>query len=50
MVGILFIAGQMLGVLGLAHGWFLSLTYCDHADAARTVREQATFPHHLAIA
>ena len=50
MSDLLFPAGQVLSVLGLVYGWFLSLTYCERADEMDKVREKAGLLHHLAMA
>ena len=50
MADILFAAGQALSVIGLAYGWYLSLTYCEPADEVSPVREKAALLHHLAMA
>jgi hypothetical protein len=50
MADALFTAGQVLSVVGLAYGWFLSLTCCDYTDATRAIRDKTRLLHHLAMA
>ena len=50
MADYFFLAGQVLSVIGLAYGGFLSLVFCYQADDMREVREKAMLLHHLAMA
>jgi hypothetical protein len=46
----MFTAGQVLSVMGLAYGWYLSLACGDRVAAAPAVREKTALLHHLAMA
>jgi hypothetical protein len=50
MIDLLYAAGQVLSVAGLAYGWYLSLTYCAPADAASTRCKDKALLHHWAMA
>lgn len=50
MADIMFTAGQVLSVMGLAYGWYLTLTCSDPAAATPAIREKTALLHHLAMA
>jgi hypothetical protein len=50
MTDLIFVAGQALSIGGLAYGWYLVLTHCDGAGAARAGADKLALLHHLAMA
>jgi len=46
----MFTAGQVLSVMGLAYGWYLTLTCSGPAAATPAIREKTALLHHLAMA
>lgn len=50
MADLVVIVGQVLSVIGLVYGWYLSLLYCGGESEVPAHRGEAILRHHLAMA